>query len=117
MLLSAGQIPIVPLNFAALSSEMGFDRDTVEGCVKEMLQALSRSVQSKRNVDFVFNRIGKLSIKESKVKMKFQREFLQAIDQSGNLINAMKNVRFIIALLFSFCNINTNVIFLLGIPS
>eukprot|EP00794_Sanderia_malayensis_P000559 gene559-1216_t len=86
-----GQVPIVPLNFSALSAEMTFDRDTVEGCVKEMLQALSRSVQFKRNVEFNFNGIGKLLIRDFKVKMKFNREFLQSIDHSGNLVNALKN--------------------------
>ena len=47
-----GQIPVVQLNFAALSNETPFNRDTVESCVKEVLQALSRSVQAKRNVEF-----------------------------------------------------------------
>ncbi len=88
-----GQIPVVPLNFSVLSSEMNLDRDTVECCVKEMLQALSRSVQFKRNVEFIFNGIGKLTIRDFKVKMKFQKDFLQGIDQSGNLVNALKNVR------------------------
>jgi len=96
----AGQIPIVQLNFAALSNETPFNRDTVESCVKEVLQALSRSVQAKRNVEFHFAGIGRLSIRESKVKMKFYKEFLRSMDGSGNLVHALSNVstQFLIAL-------------------
>ena len=71
---------------------MDFDRDIVERCVKEMLLALSRSVQAKKNVEFTFPTIGKLIIKDSKVKMKFYKDFLQSIDASGSVTNAMKNV-------------------------
>ena len=88
----AGQIPVVQLNFAALSNETPFNRDTVESCVKEVLQALSRSVQAKRNVEFHFAGIGRLSIRESKVKMKFYKEFLRSMDGSGNLVHALSNV-------------------------
>eukprot|EP00795_Rhopilema_esculentum_P017226 gene17226-8778_t len=86
-----GQIPVVSLNFAAISQETSMERDTVEGCVREMLQALSRSVQTKKNVEFIFPSIGKLSIKDSRVKMKFYKDFLQNIDGSGALVNAMRN--------------------------
>ncbi|XP_073258017.1 coiled-coil domain-containing protein 81-like isoform X2 [Porites lutea] len=88
---TTGQIPIVQLNFAALSNETPFNRDTVESCVKEVLQALSRSVQAKRNVEFHFAGIGRLSIRESKVKMKFYKEFLRSMDGSGNLVHALSN--------------------------
>lgn len=87
-----GQIPVVQLNFAALSNETPFNRDTVESCVKEVLQALSRSVQAKRNVEFHFAGIGRLSIRESKVKMKFYKEFLRTMDGSGSLVHALSNV-------------------------
>ena len=87
-----GQIPVVQLNFAALSNETPFDRDTVESCVKEVLQALARSIQSKRNVEFNFSGIGRLSIRESKVKMKFYKDFLRNMDGSGSLVQALSNV-------------------------
>ena len=96
-----GQIPVVPLNFAAISQETSMERDTVEGCVREMLQALSRSVQAKKNVEFIFPSIGKLSIKDSRVKMKFYKDFLQDIDGSGALVNAMRNVSLFIGNLCS----------------
>ena len=87
-----GKIPVVQLNFAALSNETPFNRDTVESCVKEVLQALSRSVQAKRNVEFHFSGIGRLSIRDSKVKMKFYKEFLRSMDGSGSLVHALSNV-------------------------
>lgn len=88
---TTGQIPVVQLNFTALSNETPFNRDTVESCVKEVLQALSRSVQAKRNVEFHFAGIGRLSIRESKVKMKFYKEFLRNMDGSGSLVHALSN--------------------------
>lgn len=88
---TTGQIPVVQLNFAALSNETPFNRDTVESCVKEVLQALSRSVHAKRNVEFHFAGIGRLSIRESKVKMKFFKEFLRCMDGSGSLVHALSN--------------------------
>ena len=100
MFISVGQIPVVQLNFAALSNETPFDRDTVESCVKEVLQALSRSVQAKRNVEFHFAGIGRLSIRESKVKMKFYKEFLRSMDGSGSLVHALSNVSILVVVQF-----------------
>ena len=87
-----GQIPIVQLNFSVLSTESPFDRDTVERCVKEVLLSLSRSVQSNRNVEFTFTGIGRLAIRDGKVKMKFYKDFLNMMDGSGTLVEALKNV-------------------------
>ncbi|XP_071800629.1 coiled-coil domain-containing protein 81-like isoform X1 [Asterias amurensis] len=88
---TSGQIPIIQLNFSVLSAESPFDRDTVERCVKEVLLSLSRSVQSKRNVEFSFTGIGRLAIRDSKVKMKFYKDFLNMMDGSGTLAEALKN--------------------------
>ncbi|XP_046374340.1 coiled-coil domain-containing protein 81-like isoform X4 [Haliotis rufescens] len=86
-----GQIPVVPLNFAALSFETPFDRDTVERCVKEILNAVSRAVGAKRNVELTFTGIGKLSVRENRVKMKFFKEFVRQMDGSGKLVDALQN--------------------------
>ncbi|XP_005995209.1 coiled-coil domain-containing protein 81 [Latimeria chalumnae] len=86
-----GDIPVVPLNFAALAIESLFDRDTVEGCVKETLYILSRTIFAKRNVEFTFSGIGVLIIKEDKVKMKFFKDFISSMDGSGNLLKALSN--------------------------
>ncbi|XP_070568959.1 coiled-coil domain-containing protein 81-like [Ptychodera flava] len=88
---TTGQIPIVQLNFSALSTETPFDRDTVEGCVKEVLLALSRAVGAKRNVEFTFAGIGRLAVRDGKVKMKFYKDFLQMMDGSGSLAEALRN--------------------------
>lgn len=90
-LFSAGDVPVVQLNFTSLSLESPFDRDTVEGCVRETLLLLSRSVALKRNVLFAFHSIGVISIREGKVKMKFYRDFLNSMDGSGSLVKALSN--------------------------
>ncbi|XP_045037891.2 coiled-coil domain-containing protein 81 isoform X2 [Desmodus rotundus] len=61
-----GDIPIVPLNFAMISLEGSFNRDTVEGCVKETLLYLSRSISIKKNVEFIFKGIGVLMIRDGR---------------------------------------------------
>ncbi|XP_029424739.1 coiled-coil domain-containing protein 81 isoform X2 [Nannospalax galili] len=88
---SPGDIPIVPLNFVMISLEGPFNRDTVEGCVKETLLFLSRSISVKQNVEFTFKGIGVLVIKDSKVKMRFYKDFLCTVDGSGTLTKALAN--------------------------
>ncbi|XP_067842415.1 coiled-coil domain-containing protein 81-like isoform X1 [Heptranchias perlo] len=87
----SGDIPIVELNFTFLALESPYDRDTVEGCVKETLQIMYRYVACNRNVHFTFKDIGVLTIRNNKVKMKFFREFLNAMDGSGSLVKVLSN--------------------------
>lgn len=75
----------MPLNFTILANETPFNRDTVEMCVKEVLQALARSLAAKKNIEFDFSGIGRLLIRENRVKMRFLREFLLTLDSSGNM--------------------------------
>lgn len=86
---------MVQLNYAALSYESPFDRDTVESCVKEVLNAVARSLSVKRNVEFQFQGIGRLQIRDGKVKMKFYKDFLNSMDGSGKLVDALKDVSII----------------------
>ncbi|KAF6102509.1 coiled-coil domain containing 81 [Phyllostomus discolor] len=86
-----GDIPVVPLNFAMISLEGSFNRDTVEGCVKETLLFLSRSISIKKNVEFIFKGIGVLVIRDGRVKMRFLKDFLFKIDGSGALAKALAN--------------------------
>ena len=90
----SGAVPVVPLNFSALAYEMGFtnDRDILESCVRELINSISRSVNQSRNVEFEFAGIGKLSIRHKKVRMRFYKEFLESLDGSGHLVNALENV-------------------------
>ncbi|XP_038617901.1 coiled-coil domain-containing protein 81 isoform X2 [Tachyglossus aculeatus] len=86
-----GDIPVVPLNFSAISLEGPFHRDVVEGCVRETLLFFSRSVATKQSVEFTFKGIGVLAVRAGKAKMRFYREFLSAMDGSGNLVKALSN--------------------------
>ncbi|XP_029937832.1 coiled-coil domain-containing protein 81-like [Myripristis murdjan] len=86
--LAAGDIPVVQLNFAAVSKESPFSRDVVEGCVRESLLLLLRALASQKNVLFTFQGIGVLRFKNNKVRMKFNRDFINAIDTSGRLLSA-----------------------------
>ena len=56
---STGQIPILPMNFTILSNGTGLSREMVEGALKEVLQALSRSVAAKKTIEFDFGHIGR----------------------------------------------------------
>lgn len=85
-----GQIPIVPLNFSVLSNGTNYDRNTVELCIKEIIQAMSRLLASSGNIQFDFHHIGRLLIAESKVKMRFFREFISSLDSSGELEHAFR---------------------------
>lgn len=85
-----GQIPVVPLNFTVLSNETPFNRDTVETCIHEVIQAMSRLLASKGNIQLEFSGIGRLFIRESKVKMRFFQEFITQLDSSGEMESAFR---------------------------
>ncbi|KAM6158616.1 coiled-coil domain-containing protein 81-like [Rhynchocyon petersi] len=84
-------IPVIPLNFTMLSVDLPFTRDIVEGCVRETLLFLSRAISTEQSVEFIFKGIGVLVIRESKVKMRFYKDFLSTVDGSGNLVKALTN--------------------------
>ncbi|KAK7107042.1 coiled-coil domain-containing protein 81-like [Littorina saxatilis] len=86
-----GHIPSPPLNFAALSFESPFDRDTVENCVREIVRTVSQAVAAKRNVELSFGGIGRLQIRDCRVKMRFYKEFINQMDGSGELLHTMQN--------------------------
>ncbi|KAK2853838.1 hypothetical protein Q5P01_006499 [Channa striata] len=87
-LAAATHLPVVQLNFAAVSQETPFSRDTVEGCIRETLQLLFKALASEQNVFVTFQGIGVLSFKNNKVRMKFNRDFINAMDGSGRLLLA-----------------------------
>ncbi|XP_076838678.1 coiled-coil domain-containing protein 81-like [Brachyhypopomus gauderio] len=87
----AGDVPVVPLNFAAVSAESPFDRDGVEGCVRETLLLLLRAVSALRTVLLTFQGIGVLSFRHGTVKMRFHRDFISAMDGTGKLLWALTN--------------------------
>ncbi|XP_064826130.1 coiled-coil domain-containing protein 81-like [Oncorhynchus masou masou] len=81
---AAGDVPLVQLNFTALSVESPFERHVVEGCVRETLLVLLRAVAAGRSVLFTFHAIGELLFCRSKVKMKFYHDFVTSLDGSGS---------------------------------
>ena len=90
-----GSIPVHPLNYFHIQTQSTFTRDQIEQCVKHVLQVFNRSVAAQRNVEFTFSRIGKLQIRDGKVKMRFFKDFVTAVDGYGGkyLLNNMCNVR------------------------
>ncbi|XP_073689044.1 coiled-coil domain-containing protein 81-like [Garra rufa] len=85
----ATDVPVVPLNFSALSAEGPHDRDTVEGCVRETLHLLLRSASTPQSVFHVFPGIGVLTFHQSRVKMMFYPDFISALDSTGKLSSAL----------------------------
>ena len=83
---------MLPLNFASISFESPFDRDTVERCCKEIVSSTARALAAKRNIELCFTGIGRLTIREGRVKMKFYKEFINEMDVSGKLVDTMMNV-------------------------
>ncbi|XP_054464942.1 coiled-coil domain-containing protein 81-like isoform X2 [Anoplopoma fimbria] len=90
-LAAATHLPVVQLNFAAVSQETPFSRDVVEGCVRETLLLLFRALASEQNIYLTFQGIGVLSFKNNKVRMKFNRGFINAMDGTGQLLLAFNN--------------------------
>ncbi|KAM5180386.1 coiled-coil domain-containing protein 81 [Mantella aurantiaca] len=88
---TTSEIPVVPLNFIALSFSCSYSRDTIEGCVRETLGVFSRSVATKQNVEFSFKGIGTLLIRNQKVKMKFYKDFVNSMDGTGSLVKSLSN--------------------------
>ena len=79
---------MVPLNYTTLSNGTPWARTTVETCIHELLQAVSRSLGAGKTVELDFTGVGRLLVKEKKVKMKFFKEFIRSMDTSGNMESA-----------------------------
>ncbi|XP_055010955.1 coiled-coil domain-containing protein 81 [Boleophthalmus pectinirostris] len=86
----ATHLPVVPLNFTTLAKETAFSRDHVASCIREVLLLLVRTLASQQNVLLPFGGIGVLSFKNNKVQMKFSKEYINAMDATGNLHLAFK---------------------------
>ena len=84
-----GEISVVPLNFAAIAFESPYPRETVETCAREVLTWLSRSVADNGNIEFVFAGLGRLTIRDKKVKMRFFKEFIGSLDDSRDVLQTM----------------------------
>jgi nucleoid DNA-binding protein/ABC-type dipeptide/oligopeptide/nickel transport system ATPase subunit len=85
------EVPVVPLNFAAIAFESPYHRDIIESCTKDVLLSLSRNVANNRNVEFVFSGLGRLTMRERKVKMRFFKEFINTLDDGDSILKSMAN--------------------------
>ncbi|RVE74373.1 hypothetical protein OJAV_G00021150 [Oryzias javanicus] len=81
----ATHLPVVQLNFAAVSQDSPFSREVVEGCFREMLELLYGALASQKHVSLPFKRVGILSFKNNKVQMMFNRDFLNAVSRTARL--------------------------------
>ena len=66
-ILTAVHVPVVQLNYTAVSQDSPFNRDVVDGCVRETLLLLQRALASKRHTFLAFQGIGVLYFKNNKV--------------------------------------------------
>ncbi|XP_057306589.1 coiled-coil domain-containing protein 81-like isoform X2 [Hydractinia symbiolongicarpus] len=80
-----GEIPVIQLNFTAISFKMCLDRDLVEASVKEVVNALSRNIEHTRSCEFAFTTLGNLVIANGAAKMRFLPAFVEKMDQTGGL--------------------------------
>ena len=80
-----GCIPVVPLNYTVLSNEGSYNRDSVELCIKEILSAMSRCLSVRKSIHLDFIDVGRVIIKDSKVQVKFFRDFIKQLDYNGEL--------------------------------
>jgi len=80
-----GEIPVIQLNFMALSHELNLDRDLVEASIREVVNALSRCIEQNGSAEFGLTTVGNLVIQNSAAKMKFLPSFLEQMDQTGCL--------------------------------
>lgn len=102
-----GSIPVHPLNYFYIQTQSTYSRDQIEQCVKHVLQVFNRSVAGQRNIEFTFSRIGKLQIRDGKVKMRFFKDFVTEVDGNGgkqyfdNTCNVRIKKKLILFLFFS----------------
>ena len=92
----SGEIPVIQLNFVALSYELNMDRDFVEASIKEVVNALSRAIEQTGSAEFGLTTVGNLVIQNGVAKMKFLPSFIEQIDQTGGLARYLSKVRTLI---------------------
>jgi len=84
-----GEIPVIQLNFTALSYVLNLDRDLVESSIKEVVNALSHNIEQCRSCEFAFTTIGNLVITNGNAKMKFLPTFLEKMGQRGGMVSLL----------------------------
>jgi len=87
----SGEIPVVTMNFTAIAILMNEERDLVEGCIREILQALSRVIAYREPVQFMFYNIGYLLVRDFRARAKFTPSFIKKMDGTGHLTNLIES--------------------------
>ena len=80
---SLGEVPVIQLNYAAIATDLGIERSVVEICMKELIGAFARIINTQRKGELTFKDVGTLVVKDSKAKMKFSKDFLKLVDSSS----------------------------------
>lgn len=78
------------LNYTTISRDTSFNRDSVELFIKEVVLAVSRHLSTTGSVELNFCNIGQLTIHNSKIRMKFYRDFIQKLDLDDQLHNTFR---------------------------
>lgn len=89
----SGEIPVVKMNYTAIAIKMGRERDLVEGCIREILQALSRVISYREPVQFIFYNIGYLVVRDFRARVKFTPGFIKRMDGTGELNRLLESKR------------------------
>ncbi|KAM8805029.1 coiled-coil domain-containing protein 81 [Eudromia elegans] len=84
-----GDVMILPVYHHKMRLEPFFRKRTVEQCMGETMICFSHLLECEYDVDFVFRDIGVLVIREKRVRMRFYKEFLDTLDQTGTLAEAL----------------------------
>ncbi|XP_065648367.1 coiled-coil domain-containing protein 81 isoform X4 [Hydra vulgaris] len=82
-----GDIPVIPINYSALSHNLNISRDVVEASIKEVINAFAHSIEYNPTCHLGFTTLGSILIHNNLVKMKFLPCFLEKIQQSVGLAN------------------------------
>jgi len=86
----SGEIPVVKMNFTAIAISMGKERDLVEGCIREIMQCLSRVIAYREPVSFIFYNIGFLMVRDFRARVKFTPDFIKRMDGTGELFKLIE---------------------------
>ncbi|XP_025902334.1 coiled-coil domain-containing protein 81-like isoform X3 [Nothoprocta perdicaria] len=84
-----GDVMVLPVYHHKMRLEPFFRKRTVEQCMGETMICFSHLLGCEYDVDFVFRDIGVLVIREKRVQMRFYKEFLDTLDQTGTLAEAL----------------------------
>nr|XP_055062326.1 coiled-coil domain-containing protein 81-like isoform X1 [Misgurnus anguillicaudatus] len=87
--LQCSDVPVVSLNFSALSVESPYERDIVQACVRQTVLLLLHAANTRHSVAHAFHRIGVLMFQQTRVKMIFYRDFISAVDAAWKLSSTL----------------------------